>query len=191
MNAQQKTLLQVAHLGDPVLRKKATIVENIRDEKIQQLIDNLIATVLDVNGVGIAAPQVYISQRIFIVASHPNPRYPNAPHMKPTAIMNPKILSMSDEKIKDWEGCLSIPGIRGRVPRARTIHVSYTDRYGNIKERKFSDFIARIFQHEYDHIEGIMFLDRIESTRDFISEKEYQKIIQKSLKKTVKKNLKK
>lgn len=175
----KSTLLQVAQLGNPILRKRAKSVKNIQDENVRKLIDNLIATVKEVNGVGIAAPQVHESVRIFIIASHPNPRYPDAPYMKPTAIINPKIIAVSGETYKDWEGCLSIPGLRGLVPRACHIHVVYTDRQGKLKKRKFSDFIARIFQHEYDHLEGIVFPDRIESTRDLISEKEYQKLIQR------------
>src|SRR3990167_11421221 len=111
------TLLQVAQLGQPILRQKAQRVENIKATNIQQMIDDLLATVMDVNGVGISAPQVYQSYRIFIVASHPNPRYPNAPLMKPTPIINPKILSHNKEIKKDWEACLSIPGLRGLIAR--------------------------------------------------------------------------
>lgn len=169
------TLLQIAQLGQPVLRNRAKEITDVHSPKIQQLIDDLIATVMDVDGVGIAAPQVYESVRVFIVASHPNPRYPKAPKMKPTAMINPKLVSHSDEKGKDWEGCLSIPGIRGMVPRYTLINVEYTDRKGKLVKRKFKDFIARIFQHELDHLDGIMFLDRLESTKDTISEKEYQK----------------
>lgn len=173
-------LLGVAQLGHPPLRQKAKEVRNINDEKVQKLIDDLISTVMDVDGVGIAAPQVYKSLRIFIVASHPNPRYPNAPKMKPTAIINPKILGKSKKIVKDWEDCLSIPGIRGLIPRAFEIKVSYKTRMGKTVTRKFNDFVARIFQHEYDHLEGIVFLDRVESTKDIITDKEYLKLIKKT-----------
>lgn len=176
-------LLQVAQLGHPFLRRKALLVKDIKNIEIQKLIDDLITTVMDVDGVGIAAPQVYQSLRVFILASHPNPRYPNAPKMKPTAIINPKIISFSKEKAKDWEGCLSIPGIRALVPRHRSIVVEYTTRQGKKQKKDFIDFVARIFQHEYDHLEGIVFLDRIDSTKDIITEKEYQKIIKKKSKK--------
>lgn len=168
-------LLPIIQLGDPILRQKATLVENINDERIQKLIDDLTATVAQANGVGIAAPQVAQSYRLFIVASRPNPRYPNAPSMEPTAMMNPKILASSTEIVKGWEGCLSIPGIRGLVPRAQAIEVEYTDRNGKLQKQEFSDFVARIFQHEYDHLDGIVFLDRLESTLDIITEQEYQK----------------
>lgn len=167
--------LQIALLGNPVLRKKANTVSDIEDPKIQKLIDDLLATVMDINGVGISAPQVYQSYRVFVVASHPNPRYPTAPLMKPTPIINPVILSHNDTKEKGWEGCLSIPGLRGLIPRYKKIQVEYSDRNGKRIKRIFSDFIARIFQHENDHLEGILFTDRTETNRDLISEKEYFK----------------
>ena len=170
-------ILQIAQLGNPILRQQAQNIENVRDERIQKLIDNLISTVAQANGVGIAAPQVAQSYRLFIVASRPNPRYPNAPEMEPTAILNPRVICHSDEVVKGWEGCLSIPGIRGLVPRYRAIEVEYTSRNGKLQRREFTDFVARIFQHENDHLDGIVFLDRLESTRDIITEQEYQQQI--------------
>jgi peptide deformylase len=134
-------------------------------------------TVKDGDGVGIAAPQVYASKRIFILASHPNPRYPKAPKMTPMAVINPKIIYHSGKLVKDWEGCLSIPGIRALVPRWDSIKVQFTNRQGKLVKRLFNDFVARIFQHEFDHLEGIVFLDRVENTKDIITEKEYQKIV--------------
>ncbi|MDJ0798709.1 MAG: peptide deformylase [Calothrix sp. MO_167.B12] len=170
-------LMQVIQLGNPILRQLAKPVENISDRNIQQLIDNLIATADNANGVGIAAPQVAQSYQIFIVASHPNPRYPHAPEMEPTAMINPEIVSHSSETIKGWEGCLSIPGIRGLVPRYKEIEVTYSDRNGQLQKQHFTDFVARIFQHELDHLHGISFLDRVESNLDLITEQEYQKIV--------------
>lgn len=169
--------LEIAELGHPVLRKKARPVKNINETTIQNLIDDLIFTAKEVNGVGIAAPQVFKSYQIFIIASYPNLRYPDAPLMEPTAIINPKIRSHSKRTIKDWEGCLSIPGIRGLVPRYKTVDVSYTNREGNRVEETYSDFIARIFQHEFDHLNGIVFLDRLESAKDIITDREYFKLI--------------
>ena len=169
--------LSIIQLGNPILRQKAEFVEDIHDLPIQQLIDDLLVTVADANGVGIAAPQVAVGYRIFIVASRPNLRYPNAPLMEPTAMINPKIVAHSDETVKDWEGCLSIPGIRGLVPRYQNIEVEYIDRKGNLVNQQLTDFVARIFQHEYDHFEGLVFLDRVESTVDIYTEQEYQKLI--------------
>lgn len=170
-------ILEIIQLGDPVLRTKAQLVENIQDLRIQRLIDDLITTVKQANGVGIAAPQVQVSDRLFVIASRPNPRYPNAPEMEPTAIINPKILAHSTDIIKGWEGCLSIPGIRGLVPRYQAIEVEYTDQNGKLQKQEMTDFVARIFQHEHDHLDGIVFLDRLETTQDIVTEQEYQKRI--------------
>lgn len=170
-------ILQIAQLGNPSLRQQAKPVDNVRDERIQKLVDALIATAASANGVGIAAPQVAESYRLFIVASRPNLRYPNAPTMEPTAMLNPRIISHSAEMVKGWEGCLSIPGIRGLVPRYQSIEVEYTSRDGKLHRQELTDFVARIFQHEYDHLDGIVFLDRVESTQEMITEQEYQKRI--------------
>ncbi|WP_026733226.1 peptide deformylase [Fischerella sp. PCC 9605] len=170
-------ILPIVQLGNHILRQKAARVENIQDEKIQKIIDDLIATVVKANGVGIAAPQVAQSYRVMIVASRPNPRYPDAPEMQPTAMINPKIITHSTAVVKGWEGCLSIPGIRGLVPRYEAVEVEYTDRNGKLQKQLLNGFIARIFQHEYDHLDGIVFLDRLESNRDIVTEQEYQKLI--------------
>jgi peptide deformylase len=167
-------ILQISQLGNPVLRQPSQVVENIQDSRIQQLIDNLIFTVQQAHGVGIAAPQVAMGDRLFVVASRPNLRYPQAPTMEPTAMINPRIVASSTETVKDWEGCLSIPGIRGLVPRSRSIEIEYTSRDGQLHKQKLTDFVARIFQHEHDHLDGIVFLDRVENTRELITEDEYQ-----------------
>lgn len=174
-----RDVLEIIQLGNPILRKRARVVKNIHDGKIRKLIDDLMAVVMGVNGIGLAAPQVSRLWRIFILASHPNPRYPRAPKMKPKVIINPKIIYRSCQTVSDWEGCLSIPGIRGAVSRSKSIKVTYTTRRGDLKREKYNDFLARIFQHEYDHLEGIVFLDRVSCTKDIITEKEYQKIITK------------
>ncbi len=173
--------LQIAQLGNPSLRQQAQLVDNVRDERIQKLIDALTVTATASNGVGIAAPQVSESYRLFIVASRPNARYPNAPLMEPTAMINPRIIAHSTERVKGWEGCLSLPGIRGLVPRYQAIEVEYITRDGQLYQQEFTDFVARIFQHEYDHLDGIVFLDRVESTQDLMTEQEYQQRIVQQL----------
>jgi len=135
----------------------------------------MLETLRDTGGVGIAAPQVYESLAIFIVASRPVPRYPDAPKIDPEVVINPEIIERSAEMVKDLEGCLSIPGIRGLVPRNRYIKVRYHTVEGHCVERDFRDFVARIFQHEDDHLNAIVFLDRLECMRDVVTEKEYQK----------------
>jgi peptide deformylase len=167
----------VYQLGDPTLRKIAEPITNVEDNEIQQLIDEMLTTLQESNGVGLAAPQIGRSLQLVIIASHPNERYPNAPQMQPTAMINPQIISHSPEIAKDWEGCLSVPMIRGLVPRYREIEVEYTDRQGDRQTTKLTDFVARIFQHEYDHLQGKVFLDRVETNLDLISEAEYYKIL--------------
>lgn len=168
--------LSIIKLGNPLLRQSSSFVNNVKDTHVQKLIDDLMKTLTETNGVGIAAPQVAVNYRLFIVASRPNPRYPNAPFMEPIVMINPKIIEHSAETVKGWEGCLSVPGIRGKVPRYQSITVEYTDVAGDSKNVKLVDFVARIFQHEYDHLDGIVFLDRVESTKELISEEEYQKL---------------
>jgi peptide deformylase len=169
--------LTVVQLGNPILRRHAQPIEKIRDEAVQQLINDLIALAQTTNAVGIAAPQVGESQRLLVIASRPNLRYPHAPHMAPTAMINPIIINHSDETVKDWEGCLSIPGIRGLVPRYQEIEVEYTCPEGKIQRQVLTDFVARIFQHEYDHLEGKVFLDRLEEMTELMTEDEYQRQI--------------
>lgn len=170
-------ILGIAQLGHPVLRQLAQPVSDVRDPTLQGLADDLLATVADAGGVGLAAPQVYQSQRLFVVASKPNPRYPDAPEMAPVVMFNPVILERSQETSKDWEGCLSIPGIRGLVPRSCYLRVAFTRCDGERVELELAAFVARIFQHELDHLDGIVFLDRLESVQEVISEKEYRKLV--------------
>jgi len=170
-------LRQIAQIGHPVLRWETRIIENLADPAVQGLIDDMLATMIEANGVGIAAPQVYEPLRLFIVASRPNPHYPSAPDMEPTAMLNPELLWRSDETEKGWEGCLSVPGIRGPVPRNTHIGVRYLTRNGTVQEAELAGFIARVFQHEFDHISGLVFLDRVEDTRELASEREYMRIV--------------
>jgi peptide deformylase len=170
-------LRQISKLGDPVLRQVASPIEAIQSPEIQRLIDDLIETVRQSNGVGIAAPQVGESMQLMIVASHPTPRYPHAPTMAPIALINPKILRHSMQMVKDWEGCLSVPGQRGLVPRYLSVEVAYLDRTGQPQQIELTGFVARIFQHEYDHFQGIVFLDRVENTTEIITEEAYQALL--------------
>ncbi|MCU0565781.1 MAG: peptide deformylase [Oculatellaceae cyanobacterium Prado106] len=165
----------VVQLGDPVLREVARPIADFEDEGMQRLIDELMVTLRQSNGVGIAAPQVAVPYRLLIVASRPNARYPHAPEMEPTVMLNPRWEAVTEERVKDWEGCLSVPGIRGLVPRYREIRVEYCDRTGHLQQQVLTDFVARIFQHEFDHLEGLVFLDRVESSQELMSEQEYLK----------------
>ena len=162
-------MTDIIRLGHPTLRQSASWVSNVRAPTVQTLIDELLEAVRSANGVGLAAPQVNVSLQIMIIASRPNPRYPDALEMEPIALINPQILDRSPEITKGWEGCLSVPQYRALVPRYQSITVEYTDRTGELVQCIFTDFIARIFQHEYDHFLGLVFLDRLESESDLIT----------------------
>lgn len=173
-------ILKVIELGNPILRSKAKVValSEIKSKSFQNFCDNLIATCEARFGVGIAAPQVGVSKRVFVVWSRPNKRYKTAPKMEPLIIINPELKFLNKKQEKSWEGCLSIPGIRGLVPRYKEIEITYTTRTGEKKKEKYTDFVARIFQHEFDHLNGVVFLDRVDP-KDLITEKEYQKLFKK------------
>jgi peptide deformylase len=169
-------ILPIAEIGTSILRHRAETIVDLLDPQLHTLIEDLITTAQAANGVGIAAPQVTNSVRLFIVASRPSPRYPHAPMMAPTAMINPKIISRSEEMVSAWEGCLSVPGVRGLVPRHQAIEVEYLTQSGELIRQELTDFVARIFQHELDHLDGILFPDRVAQFTDLITEKEYQKI---------------
>ena len=130
---------------------------------------------------GIAAPQIGISQAIMIMASYPSERYPHAPLMEPTALINPQLVAHSDTKEKDWEGCLSIPGIRALIPRYEWVEVSFTNVEGVDENKRFDGFLARIFLHEFDHLIGKVFIDHIESTQDIVTEQVYRSLMLQSM----------
>jgi peptide deformylase len=173
MNQAENKSYSIAQLGHAILRQRATEVENILADECQQLINQMMLAVSESGGVGIAAPQIHHSVRIFIMCSKPNARYPDAPLIAPTAIINPEILHYSSDKVKGWEGCLSVPSMRGLVPRHNQITVGYFDQQGNQQQKELIGFIARIFQHELDHLNGLTFIDQLESTKDLISEVEW------------------
>ncbi|MCX7102898.1 MAG: peptide deformylase [Methylobacter sp.] len=167
----------IAQLGSPVLRQQAEAISDVHDSAVLQLIALMQSTLATTSGVGIAAPQIGYSKQIIIVASRPTPRYPLAPLMEPTVMINPCFEALSGEKLKDWEGCLSIPGIRALVPRYVEIIITYTDQNGALVRTGLSGFVARIFQHEFDHLQGETYLDKLENNRDIYAESEYFKLI--------------
>lgn len=155
--------LSVAQQGEQVLVIKAAPVtdEELGSEWLAQFSQALYATMLERNGVGIAAPQVYLSKRMIIIASRPNPRYPDAPEMKAVLMINPEIIAMSSEHCVGEEGCLSVPNQRGMVRRAESITVRYQTLTGKQIESRYHGFPARIVQHEVDHLNGILFVERL------------------------------
>jgi peptide deformylase len=168
------SILKVTRLGHPVLRKIAAPVSlrEIQSPAFQKLIDDMIETMKEYDGVGLAADQVHESKQIAVLEVAENPRYPDKPKVPLTVLINPKILPMTDEMEEDWEGCLSIPELRGRVPRYKTIRVQAWDRKGKDLEFIAADFHARVIQHEWDHLNGKVYLDRMGdlSTLTFLTE---------------------
>jgi peptide deformylase len=171
------TIAEIVQLGSEVLRLKAVLVADIESSEIKQLINTLQDTLASTQGVGIAAPQINESKQVIIIASRPSARYPNAPLMEPTVMINPTFEALSESIEKDWEGCLSIPSIRALVPRYKEIKISYTDVTGNKINTKLEGFVARVFQHEFDHLEGKVYLDRVENNQDIFAESEYYKLL--------------
>ncbi len=166
---------ETLQLGHPLLRQIAQPVTNFSDPSLQALVTEMLEHLQGSNGVGLAAPQIGESLRILIVASRPSVRYPKAPQMEPLVMINPEYEPLDLKQVKDWEGCLSIPGIRALVPRFTDIQVRFYDIQGQLIQLRMQDFIARIFQHEFDHLQGQVYLDQVESNRDMITEQEYQK----------------
>ena len=158
--------LKVARMGHPVLRAKARPLQaaEIRSPEVQRLIDDMFDTMHEYQGIGLAAPQVHVSLRLFVAGMPSDPDHEeDADQVPEMALINPEISVVGREKAEDWEGCLSIPEIRGRVPRARQIVVRAYDRTGKRVEIKASNFTARVIQHETDHLDGVLFFDRMES----------------------------
>ena len=153
-------ILKVARLGHPVLRQVAEPVppDQILTPAIQQFIDDMIETMHEYDGAGLAAPQVHVSKQIVIMEVGPNPRRPNAPSIPLTVYINSEITPLTDEMEEDWEGCLSVPGLRGRVPRYTKIRLRAYDRQANRIDIAVQGFHARVIQHECDHVQGKVYL---------------------------------
>ena len=158
------TLLKIAHIGNPVLRRPAREVgrqELVRPET-QHFIDDLVETMRDANGAGLAAIQVHEPLRICAIEQRaPNPRYPGRPAVPLTVIVNPVIDPLSEERFDNFEGCLSVPDLRGLVPRWAEVRISGWNRDGSSFEREIRGITAGTFQHEIDHLDGVLFVDRV------------------------------
>ena len=160
------SILKVARMGHPVLRTRAQPIDRpaIKSAACQRLIDDMMDTMTEYHGVGLAAPQIHESVRLFVVAFDPTQPEPGDDDpTEPFAIINPEITAVGDERVEDWEGCLSIPDIRGRVPRLREIRLRAHDRKGERFELRLQNFQARVIQHENDHLDGVLFFDRMRS----------------------------
>jgi len=157
----------VLRMGDPVLLQRASEVEAFDTPELHALIQDMQDTMAHMNGAGIAAPQIGVSQRVVIFGVGHNPRYPDADQVPYTVLINPVLTALGDEMEDGWEGCLSVPGMRGVVPRYHHLHYRGFDQYGNLIDRTVSGFHARVVQHECDHLDGILYPMRIRDMRYF------------------------
>jgi peptide deformylase len=171
---------KIARMGHPVLRDKARVLSEaeIRSAEIQRLIEDMFETMAEYQGIGLAAPQVYEGVRIFVAGTEngqPTSDMSDDFPMPRFALINPELSPNGRAVETDWEGCLSIPDIRGQVPRARDISVRGFDREGRRVEFRASGFPARVIQHETDHLDGVLFFDRMRSFETLTFIEEYQR----------------
>lgn len=168
------SILKVSRLGHPVLRQvtQPLSLELLRSAPMQKLIDDMIETMKEYSGVGLAADQVHESLQIAVLEVADNPRYPQKPQVPLTVLVNPSVTPLGEEMEEDWEGCLSIPDLRGLVPRYKNIRVQAWDREGRELDFVASDFHARVIQHEWDHLNGKVYPDRMRdlTTLTFLQE---------------------
>ena len=170
-------ILKIAKLGHPVLLKKTNEISNLNDVDLKKIIYDMSETMIDANGIGLAAPQVHLSHRFFIFR---NPNIEEDEKIKISVLINPKIENISDETEDDWEGCLSIPGMSGLVRRSKKIKYSAIDLKGEKVSGEVEGLHARVIQHEFDHLNGILYTSRLADKRAFGYSDEIEKFWKKN-----------
>jgi peptide deformylase len=170
-------ILKVARLGHPVLRQQAERVApaDLQSAEMQRLIDDMIETMHEYDGAGLAANQVHVPRQIAVIEVARNPRYPEAPEIPLTVLINPVVTPTTEEMEEGWEGCLSVPDMRGVVPRYMAVRLECLDRHGKPIDLVAKDFFARVIQHETDHLNGIVYVDRIRDMRTLSHIAEWQR----------------
>lgn len=171
------TLRKIAQIGHPVLRERARAItlEELASPEMQHFIDDLVETMRDANGAGLAATQIYAPVRVFAVEVRDNPRYPYKPPIPLTVLVNPELTPIDDETFENYEGCLSVPNLRGVVSRYVNLRVTALDRYGTPIDRMARGLEAATFQHETDHLDGVLFVDRVRDPRTFCTWPEFDR----------------
>jgi peptide deformylase len=157
----------VLRMGDPRLLQKSIPVERFDGPELQELLRDMRDTMAHLNGAGLAAPQIGIGLRVVIFGVHANARYPDVEDVPDTVLINPVITPLGDEMEEGWEGCLSVPGMRGAVPRYKRLRYRGLDENGNAFERDVAAFHARVVQHEVDHLDGILYPMRMRDLSKF------------------------
>jgi peptide deformylase len=172
------TVLPIREMGDPVLRQEAREVtlDELGGPEVQTLIDDMIETMRDANGAGLAAPQVGVPLRIAVIEVRPgNPRYPYKPPIPLTVVVNPELTPLDEAKFATNEGCLSMPNVRGDLERFENVGVRYLDRDGEAHEVTRRGLTAGTFQHEIDHLDGILFVDRMADMSSLSTWEEFER----------------
>ena len=157
----------VLKMGEPLLLEVASQVEQFDTPEFNVLIQDMQDTMASLNGAGLAAPQIGVGLQVVIFGFKENQRYPDADEVPFTVLVNPQLTPLSDEIEEDWEGCLSVPGLRGKVPRYTRLRYQGFDQYGHVIDRQVDGFHARVVQHECDHLQGILYPMRIRDFRTF------------------------
>lgn len=168
----------VATIGNPVLRETARelLPEEIGSEELEHLLEDLVATMHKEGGIGIAAPQVGVSVRAAVIEiESDSERYPESPEFDLEVFLNPTVTVIDETEQSYWEGCLSIPDLRGFVPRPRRVRVDYTDARGEEKSIEAEGFLATVLQHELDHLDGVLFIDRVRDTTKLATIEDYRR----------------
>ncbi len=172
-------ILKVARLGVPSVRTAAQPVAaaEIMSPDFQKLIDDMIETMHEYHGVGLAAPQVHLPLQLAVLEVQSHPRYPDVPGVPLTVLINPEVSAIDEEIVEEWEGCLSVPDLRGMVPRFKEVRVRATGRTGEALDFVARDFHARVVQHETDHLKGEVYLDRMPNLRQLGFLDEWQRFL--------------
>lgn len=172
-------ILKVARLGHPVIRTLAAPVDprQIPTPEFQRLLDDMVETMREYSGVGLAGPQVHLSLQIAVLEVENHPRYPDMPSVPLTYLINPSVTVLDPAPLDEWEGCLSIPEMRGRVPRFKQLRVTALGRNGEPLDFVASDFHARVIQHETDHLKGEVYLDRMPDMKSLSHLPEWQRFV--------------
>lgn len=170
-------LLHKTQFGDPILRKKAEMVslQKIKTKQFRQLIENMFFTMRKSKGVGLAAPQINKPWQLAVIEIKQTKVRPHVKSLAPHVLINPKILTYSKKILNDWEGCLSLGDVRGLVPRSAEVTISYYDELGKLQTKRLKGFQARVFQHEIDHLNGIVYVDRMKNMKTIMTAKEFKK----------------
>ncbi|MBA2654492.1 MAG: peptide deformylase [Gammaproteobacteria bacterium] len=171
---------KIVRMGNPLLAGQAKPVEAFSTPELYQLIQDLFDTMKSNGGVGIAAPQIGVALQVVVFGFDHSTRYPHATSIPETVLINPRFVPVSDEHYPDWEGCLSMRGLRGLAHRFKQIHYEGYDQHGNFFEREVSGFHARVVQHEIDHLNGKLLVNRVNDLSYFGFEDEMQTLMQQT-----------